>query len=228
MVDDEAEPDDEGNGPQAGMQGESRNRTHGAECEESRVNGNSRSYQGFDVLFEPVDRSGLAFQHEREVGDDGRDANGWHAEHDRLTDAQRLPGAIDRRHQEQNLQRDIFPFQVTSVIGLVDEATMSVPREIESEHGEPQHHPPENSADPFGVYQVRMSIDGVDEGGNADTDGSGARHEHAPREHTSPLPVLEAAFAADDRDPERHEPEAAREDVQHDEALEGEHDLRHP
>jgi len=114
------------------------------------------------------------------------------------------------------------------MLGFIEEAAMPVPREIQGERGEPEHHPTENSSYPFGVGQVRMSLGGVDEGRHADTDRSSARDEHASCEHLSPLTMLKTAFAADDGDPKRHEAEAAGKNVQHDETLKDEHDLRHP
>ncbi len=228
MVDDKREAHDQRDRPEPGMQGECWDRAYGAKSEERRVDRNTCADQGFDVFFEPIDGCRFAFQHEGEVGGDRRDTDRGHTEHDRLTDTQRLPGASDRSDQEQRLQGNISPLQISTVIGLVDETTMAIPGEVQREDGKTQHHPAKDSTYPFWIFEMRMSVDGIDERADADADRSRTRYEHAPREYASPLAVKRAALATRDGNPERHESKATREDVQHDEALEGEHDPQHP
>ena len=50
MIENEAETDDERNGPQPGVKGERRHGSHGAKGEECGVHRNARADQGFDVL----------------------------------------------------------------------------------------------------------------------------------------------------------------------------------
>jgi len=87
------------------------------------------------------------------------------------------------------------------MIGFIDDATTTVPRKVQGQDSEAQHHPAEDPVDPLGVVEMGMRIDRIDERRDADTDRGRARHQHGPGEYSPPMSVQQATFSADQRDP---------------------------
>lgn len=139
------------------------------------------------------------------------------------------PKTIDRQHQEDRLREEVLPPSVGCPITFGNDAAPAVPRQIDGQEREVQHHPAEHTPDRLGTAEVRMAhevrvrVYGGRQRAEADAGRERARKKHGDDENLAGFLVQRSALLADDGEPHGNQSDAAGCHMRNDERFEDVH-----
>ncbi len=156
------------------------------------------------MLLEPIFWCGFWLIKKPEIGACCGKAHKGNRDHQILIDAQALQRAIQRRENENRLQREIAPFAHRGAILFVHDTKPAIPCEIDGEDAEIKHHPTENAANKrcfeF-IGEMRMGAERIIKREEAHDHRETSGDEKHMGKHLPPPPVHSPALASDDRHP---------------------------
>ena len=111
------------------------------------------------------------------------------------------------------------------MVATIAIALQTVPRQVDGENGQTQHHPAENRANQRAIVehrvasQLRMSRHRIDQRTYADPDGRGTREQHAHGENLTRAAMNQPAFLGKNGSPKCHQAHSPGDDVRGDEDM---------
>lgn len=225
MVENQCHASGQRNRPKRWRQSEFWNKPNSAEGKEGGVNRDASADERLDMLGQPFKRSWIVAQHEPKIGAYRREADKGDPDHHGLSDQDALQSAICRGDEQHNLQRHVQPVAVLSMVAAIADTQPAIPRQIDGQDSEIEHHITKDTADqrrivePLMMNEFRMRGDGIDDRHRRHGDGAAACDQHHPDEGFAPSGVQLGPLFADNWDPKTDQAGRAKNDVKDDKGL---------